>query len=330
MEFKDYYAVLGVPKTAETADIKRAYRKLARQYHPDVSKEPNAEDKFKEVNEAWEVLQDPKKRAHYDQLSAGGWQGGQGGQGRQQHPFGGGGGFHRQGSQGFSSADGEDFSEFFNSIFGGMPGGMPGGFAQAGGRARRQQPFRQNGRDLHTKIQIPIKTAYEGGVQTITLQVPTNTPDGRMTTQNKQLKIKIPAGVIDGSQIRLKGQGGEGMQGGQNGDLYIEMTVNPDPVFTLVQHDIHVKLPITPWEAALGASVSVPTLGGTVNLKVPAGAKSNQQLRLKGRGMPGKQTGDQYVILEIMNPPVKSEQDKAVFEEMAQKMPFNPRETLGV
>lgn len=319
MEFKDYYKILGVSKTADTAEIKRAYRKLARKYHPDVSKESDAENKFKEVNEAWEVLQDPQKRAHYDQLSQGGWQGGQ--------PFGAGrGGFHPQGDGGFSSVSEEEFSDFFNSIFGGM-----GGFSQAGpGHARRQQPFRQAGRDLHTKVQIPLKTAYAGGVQTLSLQVPTVAASGQTMTQTKQLNVKIPPGVSDGSQIRLKGQGGEGMQGAPNGDLYIEVTIAPDPIYTLKQHDLYVKCPITPWEAALGASITVPTLGGPVNLKVPPGAKSNQKLRLKGRGMQSHPPGDQYVVLEIMNPPVTSEEDKAIFKEMSEKMPFNPRQALGV
>ena len=317
MDFKDYYAILGIAKNAETQEIKRAYRKLARKYHPDVSKEPDAEAKFKEINEAWEVLQDPEKRARYDQVSAGGWQGGR--------PFEGG-GYRSYEQQGDPFGEQADFSEFFNSVFGGMHGRGFGGTH----RQTSHRPYRQAGRDLNTKIEIPITTAYNGGVQSISLQVPTVTPEGHQTVQTKHLNIRIPKGVGEGSQIRLKGQGGEGFNGGPHGDLYIEIHILPDPVYSLVNRDLHVKLPITPWEAALGATVTVPTLGGPVNLKIPAGAKSNQQMRLKGRGMPGDPPGDQHVILEIMNPPLANDKDKALFEEMAKLMPFNPREKLGV
>lgn len=331
MEFKDYYAVLGVPKSAPTDDIKRAYRKLARQYHPDVSKEANAEHKFKEINEAWEVLQDKEKRAHYDELLNSGYKpgsefhGNYGDRSQQQyqryaHP--GAGGHHQQQYYSDFSGDGqEDFSEFFNSIFG----------QQAAQGAHRQgRNYKAKGRDLHAKVKIPLTTAFSGGVQTLELQVPMQTPDGGVAPNTKSLNVKIPAGVIDGSQIRLKGQGGMGHGGGPNGDLYIEIEIIPHPFFTVHQRDIHLKLPVTPWEAALGATLAVPTLAGPVNLKIPANSQSEQKMRLKGRGMPGETPGDQFVILEIMVPQAKTDADKELFQKMSETMAFNPREKLGV
>lgn len=315
MEFKDYYAILGVSKDTPTEDIKRAYRKLARQYHPDVSKLPDAEHKFKEINEAWDVLQDPEKRARYDQIAAGGWHPEQ----AHQRQAGAAPGYDFQQAAGFAGEQ-EDFSEFFNSIFGNR------GFA---GAQRQQAHYQRKGRDLHARLPIPLKLAYEGGMHTLELQVPTY-DQHRMIPHNKSLNVKIPAGVVEGSQIRLKGQGGEGSGGGPKGDLYIEIQIMPHPFFSLHHKDVQLTLPITPWEAALGATIAVPTLGGAVNLKIPAAAQSEQKLRLKDRGMPGHPPGDQYVILEIRIPEAKTDQDKALYQEMAQQMPFNPRERLGV
>ena len=272
MEFKDYYATLGVAKGADTAEIKRAYRKLTRKYHPDVSKEPNAEAKFKEINEAWEVLQDPEKRARYDQLSAGGWQGGQ-------HPFGGGGhGRHQraQSPEGFSFEGNEDFSDFFNSIFGNMQGGF--GQAQHPG-AQRQ--FRQPGRDMHTKINIALRMAYEGGTQSISLQVPARTPDGHNTVETKHLNVQIPKGIKEGGRDPFKRTRWRGDEWWTCRRCLYRNSYLPDPIYTVVKQDLEIHLPITPWEAALGATVEVPTLGGPVNLKIPVGAKSNQKMRLR-------------------------------------------------
>ena len=293
MDFKDYYAILGVTPETPVDEIKRAYRKLARKYHPDVSKEANAEAHFKEINEAWEVLQDPQKRQQYDQIRAGGPPN----QGFDQS----------MGSDYFSGDHPEDFSDFFNSIFGGA-------------RQRQASHHPMRGRDLNVKIDIPLLTAYQGGTQTLQLQ---------MGKQTKQLQVKIPAGVVNGSQIRLKGQGMEGMNGGPSGDLYINIHLQKHPLFTVSQKDIHFKLPISPWEAALGASVSVPTLGGDVTVKIPKNSQSEQKLRLKGRGLPGSPPGDQYAILQVKLPLANNEKSIQLYETMAKEMPFNPREGWG-
>lgn len=297
MDFKDYYSLLGVKPETSAEEMKRAYRKLARQYHPDVSKLPDAEKKFKEINEAWEVLKDPEKRAQYDQLRTGGWK---------PPP-------ERKHYQDFSGehdfGNDNDFSDFFNAIFG----------AQAARQGHRG--FQAKGKDYHAKIQIPLSMAYHGGVQTLTLQMPQNV---------KNLNVKIPAGVGSGSQIRLKGQGGEGVGGAPAGDLYVEIEIQPHPHFSVHHKDIHLTLPIAPWEAALGATIAVPTLGGNVNVKIHPGAQSGQKLRLKGRGLPNKPAGDQYVILQIQAPHADTEKAKALYQEMANSMPFDPRKGLGV
>lgn len=306
MEFKDYYAVLGVKPETPIADIKRAYRKLARQYHPDVSKDPNAEHRFKEINEAWQVLGDDEKRAQYDQVRTGGWQQNAHAQRRPHGSY-----AHSQ-REGFSPQQSADFSEFFQSIFGGLGGDEDAHFTM------RQKPSR--GRDFHVKLAIPLHLAYQGGEQTLQLQIGSKT---------KHLKIKIPAGVQTGSQIRLKGQGGPG-QGGTSGDIYVEFELEPHPFFTVNHKDIYLQLPITPWEAALGSSIVVPTLGGNVNVKLPPNSQAGQKIRLKERGLPGSPAGDQYVILEVHMPKVQTEKEKALMQEMANMMAFNPRAGLGV
>lgn len=320
MEFKDYYTTLGVSRTATADEIKRAYRKLARKYHPDVSKEANAEDKFKEVQEAYEVLKDTKKREAYDQLGSN-WKNGQdfrpppGWQGFSD--FGGNG----QGSR-FQEEDLGGFSDFFESIFGG------GGARHAGGRHRHQE-FNQRGGDQHAKIGVALSEAYNGASKTIHLQVPEMNANGQMHQKTRTLKITIPKGVVSGQQLRLAGQGMPGVGRGPAGDLYLEMDIQPDRSFTLEGHDVYLTLPITPWEAALGAKVTVPTLGGSVEMKIAPGSQSGQKLRLKGRGLPVKPTpGDQYVLLQILTPPAKTEAQKAMYETMAKEMPFNPREGL--
>lgn len=314
MEFKDYYAILGASTEASVDELKRAYRKLARKYHPDVSKEPDAEKQFKEVNEAWEVLGDPQKKARYDQLRT-----------HRGHPGTGDfqpddNAYYQHFREGGSHAENVgDFSDFFNTIFGGA---HP--FTQ-----HSHQHYAATGQDAHVKVSIPLILAYQGGLQTIQLQMPVAAA-GKKESQTKSLNIKIPAGVTNGSQIRLKGQGYPGMGTGSAGDLYIEIAIQHHPFFSLHQKDIHLKLPITPWEAALGATISVPTLGGPVSLKIPSGAQSEQKLRLKGRGLPGQPPGDQYAILQIYTPKADSEKAKALYEQMAALMPFNPREKLGV
>lgn len=309
MEYKDYYKILGVSRDASRDEIKRAYRKLARKYHPDVSKEPNAEARFKEINEANEVLHDPEKRAAYDALGSN-WRAGQdfrpppGGASHQE--------FH------FSPEEAAEFSDFFSSIFG------------REFHTGAHEPRRRRGTDQTVRIRIELEEAYRGGTRQIHLDVPEISADGRLSSRARTLNVRIPAGVTQGRQIRLAGQGSPGIQGGHAGDLYLEVEIAPHRLFTPDGKDIHLRLPIAPWEAALGASVSVPTLGGTVNLKIPPGSQSGQRLRLKGRGLPGDPPGDELVILEIVTPPATTDAAKAAYRDMAERLHFNPRAEMGV
>lgn len=316
MEYKDYYKTLGVARDATADQIKQSYRKLARKYHPDVSKEPNAEEQFKAVQEAYEVLKDAKKREAYDQLGSQ-WQGGQ-----EFRP--------PPNWQGFSNFNGENlggFSDFFESIFGAHRQARPGGFHHS----RHQRPFKQRGRDEHAKITIPLEEAFRGGDKTIHLQVPEIDANGHMHHKTRTLKIKIPQGVISGQQMRLAHQGSPGVGDGPAGDLYLEIDIQPHKFYTLQGKDVYLTLPITPWEAALGAKIKVPTLAGSVDLKIAEGAQAGQKLRLKGRGLPSKPTpGDQYVMLQIVTPPAKTEAARALYEKMAKDIPFDPRQHLGV
>ena len=298
MQFKDYYDILGVKPEASEAEIKSTYRKLARKYHPDVSKESGAEDKFKAANEAYEALRDPAKRRAYDDLRARGYRSGQ-----EFHPppdYGDGADFE------FSHMSGEgDFSDFFESLFG---RGVHAG-------ARRGGPRR--GRDVQARVTIPLRTAYTGGRERISLR----DSDGSERT----LEVKIPAGILPGQQIRLAGQGSPGFQGAPAGDLLLEISVSDDARFRLSGRDVLVNLPITPWEAALGANVPVPTLGGQVELKIPAGSNSGKRMRLRGRGMPGSPSGDQLVTLEIHAPKPHTEAQRKLYERMAEEFEFDPR-----
>jgi curved DNA-binding protein len=318
MEYKDYYKILGVSRTASEDEIKKAYRKLARKYHPDVSKEPNAEERFKETSEAYEVLRDPEKRRAYDQLGSE-WQSGQ----EFRPPP----NWEREFHFGHGGLGG-DFSDFFESLFGRGFGGFGG--AGAGRRGFQQQRgFQQRGQDEHARIEITLEEAYHGGSRTLQLQVPEVDAAGRAITRTKSLNVKIPAGVTEGQKIRLSGQGAPGIGGGPGGDLYLEVSIKPHPLYQLSGKDITLELPIAPWEAALGARVQVPTLGGRVTLNIPAGSQSGQRLRLHGRGLPGRPAGDQYVVLKIVNPPAESETAREVFRRMSQELAFNPRAHLG-
>jgi curved DNA-binding protein len=314
MEYKDYYKTLGVARDAAQDEIKRAYRRLARKFHPDVSKEPDAEARFKEVNEANEVLRDPEKRAAYDALGSN-WRAGQ----DFRPPPGAGPGpreFH------FSREEAAEFSDFFSSIFGQRfrePGAPGGG-----------QPRKRPGQEQSPRIAIDLEEAYRGVTRQLRLDLPEIGPDGHVVTHGRTLNVRIPAGVTQGRQIRLAGQGGPGIHGGPAGDLYLEVEISAHRHFTPDGRDIHLRLPIAPWEAALGATVQVPTLGGTVNLKIPAGSQSGQRLRLKGRGLPGDPPGDELVILEIVTPPAHSEEAKRAYRHMAEQLRFNPRAELGV
>ena len=318
LEYKDYYKVLGVDRNATQDDIKRAYRKLARKYHPDVSKESDAEERFKEVGEAYEVLKDPEKRAAYDQLGAN-WQAGQ----DFNPPPGWDQGFEFHGG-GFTGADASQFSDFFESLFG-------GGFSAAGqrGRASHRQ-YDMRGEDTYAKVAIDLEDAYNGATRTITLRHTELGPDGRPQLKNRTLNVRIPKGVHQGQHIRLAGQGGAGVGQGKAGDLYLEVEFKPHPFYRVEGKDVYLDLPITPWEAALGAAVKVPTPAGKVALKIPAGSRAGAKMRLKGRGIPGKTPGDFYVVLQIVVPEAKTEEAKALYRQMAEKMAFNPRASLGV
>jgi curved DNA-binding protein len=337
MEYRDYYQALGVARDASAEEVKKAYRRLARKYHPDVSREANAEEKFKEVQEAYEVLKDPEKRAAYDQL------GSQWKQGESFRPppdwtsgfeFGGSGG---EGSRGrrarqpfeFEMGDGRGFSEFFSSLFGAAAGGP---FAQGA--------YGHGGRDHHARLDIDLEEAYRGSTRMLELKRPQVDAEGRVELVGHTVRVSIPAGVTDGQLIRLAGQGepaaggrAKGRRdsdGGQAaGDLYLEVHVRPHRLYLLSGRDVTLTLPVAPWEAALGATVTTPTLGGPVELRIPAGSQSDSKLRLRGRGLPGNPAGDQYVVLKVIVPPASSPAARELYEQMGRELAFDPRADLA-
>jgi curved DNA-binding protein len=313
VEFKDYYQVMGVKRDATQDEIKRAYRKLARKYHPDVSKEPDAEVRFKEVGEAYEVLKDPEKRAAYDQLGAN-WKAGQ--DFRPPPDWDAGFEFH---GGGFSGADASRFSDFFESLFG-------HGFAAGGGG---HTAYHAHGEDAHAKVLIDLEDAYHGATRTLTLQHTELGADGRPQVKQRTLNARIPRGVRQGQFIRLAGQGGAGMGKGKAGDLYLEVEFRTHPFYHVEGRDVFLDLPVAPWEAALGATVKAPTPTGAVDLKIPAGSTGGRKLRLKGRGIPGATPGDFYVVLQIALPPAESAAAKTAYREMEQALKFNPRARMG-
>ncbi|WP_031434161.1 DnaJ C-terminal domain-containing protein [Methylomarinum vadi] len=314
MEFKDYYKIMGVSRDASKDEIKRAYRKLARKYHPDVSKEPDAEARFKEVGEAYEVLKDPEKRAAYDRLGAN-WKAGQ--EFRPPPDWNKGFEFH---SGGFTGADTRGFSDFFESLFGG------GIF----GREFEQRTFHARGQDTFAKISIDLDDAYHGATRNINLRNTVLDSQGRPQVKSRTLNVHIPKGIHQGQHIRLAGQGGAGSGQGKPGDLYLQVEFNPHRFYRVDGKDILCDLPLAPWELALGATVKAPTPGGTVDLKIPPGSLSGKKLRLKGRGIPGKPPGDLYFILQVSLPPANNEQARALYREMQEKLRFNPRAGMGV
>ena len=319
MEYKDYYQIMGVQRDATQDEIKRAYRKLARKYHPDVSKEKNAEIKFKEVGEAYEVLKDPEKRAAYDQLGKN-WQAGQ--DFRPPPDWNQGFEFH---GGGFTEADASQFSDFFESLFGDR--GFSGG--SRGGRQSRSE-HHAHGEDTNAKVLIDLEDTYHGATRTLTLKGTELGSDGRVQVKERTLNVRIPKGVRQGQNIRLAGQGGKGIGKGKPGDLYLEIEFHPHSFYHVEGRDVYLDLPVTPWEAALGASIKAPTPMGPVDLKIPAGSPAGLKLRLKERGIPGNPAGDLYVVTQIVLPPADNEVAKVLFQEMAQKLPFNPRTKLGV
>lgn len=315
MEFKDYYEIMGVARDATRDEIKRAYRKLARKYHPDVSKEPDAEERFKQLGEAYEVLKDPEKRVAYDRLGSQ-WQQGQ----EFRPPPGWDAGFEFTGA-GAPGSDAGGFSDFFESLFGRASRGQT--FAEG-------PRFRARGDDHHARVMVEVEDSYTGATRGITLQVPELTDDGHVRTRQRTLKVKIPQGIRAGQQIRLTGQGGPGLGDAPAGDLYLEVEFKPHPLYRVADSDLYLDVAVAPWEAALGAVIKVPTPAGAVELKVPPGSSQGQKLRLKGRGLPAKQPGDLYVVLQIALPKADSAAGKALYEKMRDEMNFNPRAKLGV
>ena len=320
MDFKDYYQTLGVEKTATEAEIKKAYRKMARKYHPDVSKEKDAEAKMKEVNEANAVLSDVEKRSAYDKLGNG-YQSGQ----DFQPPPNWDEGFEYSGQAG-ATPGASEFSDFFANLFSQS--------AHQGFTARTSKPTRQDGEDKHARVMIDLIDAYQGSTRTIQLQVSGLDATGHVQLKEHLFKVHIPQGVKESQMIRLAGQGAPGFAGGKDGDLYLQVHFNADSHYRIDGRDVYQTIPVTPWEAALGATIKMPTPSGAVEVKVPAASKAGQKLRLKARGIPSNQSsvaaGDLYIVLEIALPPADTDQARLLYEQMSQQLSFNPRQHLGV
>lgn len=310
MEYKDYYKILGVERGASETDIKKAFRKLAHKYHPDVSKEKDAEVKFKDVNEAYQTLSDPEKRAAYDQL-------GQRRDGSNCEPPPGWGGFGGAGASGFGGFDfgdsGFDFSDLFSHM----------------GASRARQP--EAGEDLNAEVQITPEQAFNGTTVSLSLREPEAGADGRVRHVTKTLEVKVPAGTISGQRMRLAGKGGPGYNGGPNGNLYITINISEGGRFRVDGRDVYLTVPLAPYEAVLGTEAVIPTLsGGKISVKVPAGAKAGQKIRIAGKGFPNKKgaAGDMYLVISIVVPPAPTEEEKELYKRLSEVSTFNPRENL--
>lgn len=302
MNYKDYYKIMGVGKAASQDEIKKSYRKLARKFHPDVSKEKDAETRFKEINEAYEVLRDEEKRAAYDELGSN-WKAGQSGftpPPTWQNQY-------QQGNSGFSGGGQEDFSDFFESLFGGSFGAN-----QHSSRGRQSM----KGQDSHAKIAIDLQDAYTGTTRSFTLQDQAVNGNGQMQPKERTLKVNIPKGIKPGQKVRLQKQGQAGVGGAQNGDLYIEVDFNPNPLYVIEGSDITTELAISPWQAALGEKVKVPTPTGLIDLRLPKLISSGSKMRLKGRGLPGKVVGDFFVKLKIVFPKSLSSEEETLYQSL--------------
>jgi len=325
MEYKDYYKIMGVARDASQDEIKRAYRKLARKYHPDVSKEPQAEARFKELGEAYEVLKDPEKRVAYDRLGAN-WKANQ----EFRPPPDWNAGFEFS-ERGFTGGNASQYSDFFESLFGQTFRSAQG--ARGGGTAGRTggPTFHAPGEDHYAKVMIDLEDSYTGATRAIKLKVPEVDPQGHISTREHTLNVVIPRGIRSTQYIRLAGQGAPSPGQGNRGDLYLEIEFRPHSYYRVEGADVYLELPIAPWESALGATVKVPTPGGTVELKIPAGSTTGQKLRLKGRGIPSKTPGDFFVVLRTEPPPAATEPDRAFYRKMAEQFKsYNPRARLGV
>ncbi len=321
MEYKDYYDILGLKKDATQDEIKRAYRKLARKYHPDVSKESDAEQRFKEVGEAYEVLKDPEKREAYDQLGSN-WKAGQSGfqpppDWEQNFDFGGG---------GYTQGNAHDYSSFFEDLFG---GGRTSGRTHYYSGGTGQGGFRSKGENVRAKIMIDLEDSLNGSTRSFTLQMPEINEQGQIVNKQRTLKVKIPKGIKEGQTIRLSKQGNPGIGGAERGDLLLEVGFNPHRLYTVKGKDLYLNVPVAPWEATLGATIQVPTPDGKkVGMKVPPDSQQGRRLRLKGKGLPGKNAGDFYVVLQIVLPPSSSPKVKELNEKMRDEIDFNPRSYL--
>jgi len=312
MQFKDYYQTLGVGREATAEEIKKAFRKLARKYHPDVSKEKDAELRMKEVNEAYAVLSDPEKRAAYDQLGAH-YRPGQ----DFRPPPDWDAGFEFSGG-GFSPGEAADFSDFFSELFGRM-GGRGGAFHGREGR------FRAGGEDHHAKVVLDIEDAFHGATRQLSLRVPQADAQGRVQLVGRTLNVRIPKGVREGQVIRLAGQGAPGLGGGPAGDLLLEVHFRPHPRLRVEGRDLHLILPVAPWEAALGAVVAVELPEGAVKVRIPEGAQSGRQLRVRGKGLPGDPPGDLLLELRVVLPPAGTPRARELYETMARELAFDAR-----
>ncbi|MFT6389937.1 MAG: curved DNA-binding protein [Cellvibrionaceae bacterium] len=309
MEFKDYYKILGLAHDADNKTIKIAYRKLAKKYHPDVSDHYEAEEKFKEVTEAYDVLKNTEKRAEYDEIRKYGSHGQ-----RFQPPPG------WQSPGGNNTHGQDDYSEFFSSMFGRRS-------HQAEQAASRSGSwFNQKGQDIETDMPVFLEDTLSDTSKAISYRLPHVDNEGRVTEIKKTLNVKIPAGVDNGERIRLKGQGGKSLGGGPNGDLYLRIRLVPHPLFDVEAHNLIVAVPLAPWEAALGAKIDVPTLSGKIKLSVPANSQTGQRLRIKGKGLLRKDgRGDLYAVLKVVMPTTTNEEIKQQWEQLASKAAFNPR-----
>jgi curved DNA-binding protein len=311
MKYKDYYATLGLEKTASADEIKKAYRKLARKYHPDVSKEKDAKEKFQEVSEAYETLKDTEKRAAYDQLGSY-----QAGQDFRPPP-----GWEQQFHSGEFSFDDVDLADLFASL-----GGHARGF-RAGGRGRPD--MKMPGEDYEVSVGITLEQAYHGTMLDLNLQIPEYGPDGRLRRTPQTIKARIPRGVTDGERLRLPAKGGRGANGGRDGDLYLVIHIAPHRFFRVTGRDLYLDLPLAPWEAVLGTSVEIPTLGGPVRLKIRPGTQAGQQLRLAKRGLPKPDNeGDLYAIVQIAVPASATDREKELYQQLADASAFDPRAHL--
>ena len=324
MKFRDYYETLGVARSATEAEIKAAYRKLARKYHPDVNKEASAEDQFKELGEAYSVLKDTEKRAAYDRMGAN-WKNGQ----DFTPPPNWNEGFeysndnYSDGHPGFGGGHQGNQSEFFESLFG------QGRYRQGGRGGNPSQGMDFKGQDHHAKISIDLVDAYNGAKRTITLHMPTQDASGHVSTQERKLDVSIPKGIKPGQNLRLAGQGGPGIGSGGAGDLYLEIDFHPNPIYRVDGKDVYLDLPLAPWEAALGTTVNIPTpAGSTLELKIPAGTAAGRKMRLKEKGIPSKEAGDLYVVPNIVLPGAETDAQKEAYQVLEKAFDFKPRNHL--